>query len=222
MSKIEEIFQELQEKELMDKNVKLMASPKCPNIRSEKKGKEEIISYNPALGKVDLDANCIRFVLLHERRHHMQKVSWRTWTLRIGGVFGAVLFYILTFPVLGHVFFIFFIILEVLGCISSGLIFAFLFGNLFFIIWGHKDEYDADLWAAERLCEYYGIRASSFLDNCVNSVINVKPEKSKNELYNIIQKLIFKLLPTHPSNEKRVESLKKHKTEWKCKNKNFN
>lgn len=209
MSRIEEIFRELQEKGLMDKNVKLVASPKSPNIRSDKKGKNEIISYNPALDKVDLDTNCIRFVLLHERGHHMQRGSWRTWTLIFGGILGAVLFFVLTY---GHIN----IILEVLGCFVSGIIFGFLFGKLFFIILGHKDEYNADLWAAERLCKYYGIKVSSFLDDCINSIMNVKPQKPENELYNIIQKLTFKLLPTHPSNKERVAFIKRHEEEWEC------
>ena len=215
---------ELQEKGLIEGKVKLVASKDCPNFRA---GAFNRIEYNPRFDDVEIDRECIMFALLHERGHQ-KRGSFRRPIIMFFGFISGCLMYVpiliyLIYPILDTISFlksscslIFYIVASgviFLGMLLSTLFVVILFSRHFFKVWGHRDEYYADLWAAERLCKYYGINASEILDRCLRTMENINIEKNRSIKF---QKLMLKYLNSHPTVEERVAFIKRHEEEWEC------
>ncbi len=168
MSQVKRIFRELQGMGLIEEKVKLVASKDCPNFRA---GAFNRIEYNPRFDDVEIDRECIMFALLHERGHQKRGSFRRPVIMFSGLIFGCfiylpILIYLI-YPILDVLSFlkssytlIFYIVaggIIFLGLLLTVVLVVILFSRLFFKVWGHRDEYYADLWAAERLCKHYGI-----------------------------------------------------------------
>ena len=226
MSQIRKIFEELQAKGLIDKDAALLPSPNVENF--QKALFKKAILFNPAFADGILDDNCLRFVLLHEWGHKVDRALRRPIIISAGFIFGVIIYLYfvisyLIYPILLALSFLIdmsMLLFESIGGIVILIsltitvwVSIILFANTF-KKWGYMDEYKADLWAAERICKVYGFSPSFLLSKCLKIITNTKIEKT---ISLIIEKHLLFGVPTHPSIEERVKFIRNKDKGWECK-----
>lgn len=177
---IEKVFQELQSKGLIDKKSKLIKNSSESNFRNL--GKK--IYYNPIFANINRDS--LRYILLHEEAHNKQFQN-STWIFLTGLILAIPgVCFLKSFLITVISFFIPFVVFKKL-------------------IW--KDEFNADLWSAERLNKFYKIKhPSKIMKDCIKEY---KKIKEKRDLIRKIITYISKIMDLHPPYEERVKFVKK-------------
>jgi len=208
-SAVEEVFSELKNKGLIDKNRTLI---KCP-ISLNFQGLWLSINYNPVFENIKKEY--ARFVLLHEEGH-IKRCS-RT--------------YLIIWIIIALVAFVFLLIYFLLNARPDivnlseliNLLLLFLFLLLIIVLFLLKifcpfmreDEFDADLWAATKLYSEYGVNEPHVLMK--EALEEIRKLASSAPFHSFLQKIPFlrnlinflrNLIKYHPPDEERIQYVK--------------
>ncbi len=191
---VEKVFEELKEKNIINKSKKLVKSKNVHNFKASLIFNK--IYYNPSYA--DTSEDSLRFIFSHEEGHH-RKIQ-RTW-----------LPIILLFCIIPFIFFIWRIYPNVYFIFFCFILYLVLFFFLWYLLkpWLKKDEFDADLWAAIQLKREYKIKnIEEFIGKALDEFSKIRPKV--NSLIRIMIKLkITKFLGYHPSNKERIDYIKR-------------
>lgn len=197
LNKIELVFAELKKNGVIPSNRKLRSSILTPNFRSAIIFRNTI-SYNRKFR--DMQEEDLRFCLLHEEGHKI-KTQYGTPCLFCVSFFALIPF------VLMEIFFNSYPVLVFSSLIYSLILIIIALGVLRQFI--HDDEFDSDLFAAEILRDYYGIKKPSYIAyNTFEEVYSIMHPKysQKVTLFGKLGECLF-FYNLHPSTDKRVKKI---------------
>jgi len=210
------LFIELQDEEkIIDKNIKLTIDTKTSNFQGLNIFSIKRIRYNPIFFQESLanyDDNIIRFVLLHEVGH----ISTGSW-LRIENIVVTIAAFTLLSIGMVDFFIQDFLMRLLLWVLIFGLLMLILRFLIQFMFKSMKNlEYRADEFAFQKMREHYEIsNPCSFIDDCFNAMTAIQQDEKLREKLKptFFQKIIAKSCGLeedyHPTNEERVNKLKK-------------
>jgi Zn-dependent protease with chaperone function len=192
--RVELIFKELQEKELISTKRKIQSSKYVKNFKAGLVFSNNI-SYNPKLSNMNEDN--IRFALLHEEGHKVKHQY---------GTPGVIFFLIMAFiPVI----FNFLLSGNNLILSTSILIYSLMFILISIKIFSEPlrgDEFESDLFAATVLRDSYDIKKPSEILHNTLTEIRLIFKHSGN--ISIPEKIIFGLFAYHPLDEDRIKNIR--------------
>lgn len=191
INNVEEMFDELKQKKLIEKNMQLKKSEIVLNFQADPFGRK-IIWYNPKYSNIKKES--LKFLLLHEIGHH-----------KIGRIRGAFLvFLFLTCLIV-------FISIIMNQTITGIFVFSILFVLFFFglKIWGKKEELASDCYAMKEVIKAYKIKDLEKYLNRVFRELSQITNKNKNssKILQVMDKIFppFNwLIRYHPNDEERI------------------
>jgi Zn-dependent protease with chaperone function len=213
--RLDSLFVEMWERNIIDKKIKLTINYKTSNFQGLNIFSIKRIRYNPVFFRESLSKfsdDIIRFVLLHEVGH----ISSGSW-LRIENIVAVVtIVAIATIFVINNIFHDFLVrfLLWVLVFGALVLTIRVLVQSMFKSL--KNLEFQADEFAFEKMRINYEIpNPCTFIDDCFNIMTAIQKDVNLREKLKptFFQKLIVRLCSLeddyHPTNEERVIRLKK-------------
>jgi Zn-dependent protease with chaperone function len=182
---VEIVFEELKDKGLIDKDIKLERRKSVPTFKMC----FNKIKYNPQHS--NLSKQALRFILLHEMGHKkMVPFGCPLFiTLITSGTVIIILFFLhlleIEEPVIPFIIFLIFLVV----CIAAA----------------RRDEFRADKWAAEKYSETYKKSSSKAIKRALEELNQIPLGFSKK-----IQRIIL-----HPSDEKRYKAILEFEKEFR-------
>jgi len=186
MNNVENIFQELKSKNLINEKIRLIPNKFTPDFKAGLRNKA--VYYNPSYSTIR--PNGIRFLLLHEIGH-MQKFS-----AAIPSIIACAGFALLSYFVIPYFF----------GTVSHfrTLISILFFWVTFKLFTPHlrKEELNADSWATMQILRAYkNIKPSTMIEQAREDILNIK------QASNIFFRSIYRIFGYHPEYGSRLQNV---------------
>lgn len=194
-NKIETVFADLKSKEILPRNRKLRQTILAPNFRSAILF-SNTIDYNPKFR--DMEEDNIRFCLLHEEGHKI-KNQYGTPSLFFMSILSLIPFLLIL------IFYLNKWVLVLSSFFYSMVLIIVALSTLREAIW--DDEFDSDIFAAEILRDYYGIKKPSYVAYNTFAELQSIFHPTYPKKVSIFEKIEASLFNIHPPMDERVRKI---------------